>query len=240
MLQTCGNDSQKLAWLQATEPELVSTLHEIHRAKKALRGHSSAHPASNGTVVLRSASSEWTLFESNGYQSAALASLHLALAESSGSTVHGCALPRRSSSSATRTTRLEEPHRLQRTKSAATLRTPKPVKALNKSSVQTLLPRDAKQKEQQTLLFFRKEMQIFLDRRAALGPAAKPKLSMSPVRGCTCTPKSSHRRHQVGVAEIEVSGSNSLRLRANEAIVPQTWTQSLCHFLGYSASNLAR
>jgi len=106
---------------------------------------------------------------------------------------------------------------------------PKPLKALNKSSVQTLLP--LKQREQQS------EMQIFLDRRAALWPAcsrpaANAKSSKSPL--CDCMPKSSHRRHHVCVADIEVSRSDSLGLSEEEIIVPpsQTWKQSLCHFFG--------
>ena len=228
MPPTCGNDPQKLALLQATEPDLVATLLEIDRSKKALRGHSSACCASNCRLLAPSGS-EWTLSQSPGYQSAALALLItpmcLAATQSPGSTV-----PRRTSSAATRTMRREEsPPNLQRTKSAATPRAPKPLKALNKSSVQTLLP--LKQREQQS------EMQIFLDRRAALWPAcsrpaANAKSSKSPL--CDCMPKSSHRRHHVCVADIEVSGSDSLGLSEEEIIVPpsQTWKQSLCHFFG--------
>jgi len=199
----CGNDPQKLALLQATEPDLVATLLEIDRSKKALRGHSSACCASNCRLLAPSGS-EWTLSQSPGYQSAALALLItpmcLASTQSPGSTV-----PRRTSSAATRAIRREEsPPSLRRTKSAATPQAPKPLKALKKSSVQTLLAH--KQKEKQN------EMQIFLDRRAALWPAcsrpaAKAKSSKSPL--CYCIPKSSHRKHHVSFADIEVSESDS-------------------------------
>ena len=221
-------DPQKLALLQATEPDLVATLLEIDRSKKALRGHSCAFCASN-CRLLAPLGSEWTMSQSPGYQSAALALLitpmRLASTQSPGST--GL---RRTRSAATRTMRVEEsPPNLQRTKSAATPR-PKPLKALKQSSVQTLL--SLKQKEQ------RSEMQIFLDRRAALWPAcsrpaAKAKSSKSPLCEQVPMPKSSHRRHHVCVADIEVSRSDSLRLIEDEIIVPsQTWKQSLCHFFG--------
>jgi len=148
MHKTCGND--RLALLQATEPELLATLDEIDRAKKALRGHPPAAGPSRSAssfsgvsrhMVLRSgsSSSERTVSDSP---------------YSYDSTTHRCGeLPR---------------PRHQRTLSAGT-RTLKPFKALNQTlCAQTPVPKSKLTDKQE-------KQQLFLKDRSARYNHAPPK-----------------------------------------------------------------
>ena len=195
MNNTCCTDAQKLAALQATEPELVATLLEIDRAKQALRGHSCIRSSSKDNV-----------FKLPGCQSA-LASTRWVSAESTGWKVNMCGgLTHTSSPPMALPGEILRPHCAM---SAATLRT-----ALKKNLSPTCLTRDSKQKDQM------KEMQVFLDRRAALNrPAATPKSSKTSVRDCT---NSRLKRQHDGVVGIEVPKSElPLKLTEQESTVPQ-------------------
>jgi len=199
MNNTCGADAQKLAVLQATEPELVATLLEIDRAKQALRGHSCIRSSSKDKVF-SSSGSKWTQSKLPGYQSA-LAPTRWVSAESPGSKVNMCGELTHTSSPPMGPGEVLRPHC---TMSAATLRT-----ALKKNLLPTRLTRDSKQKDQM------KEMH-----RAALNrPVATPKSSKNSVRDCT---NSRLKRQHDGVVGIEVPESElPPNLTEQESMVPQ-------------------
>ena len=171
MHKICSND--RLASLQATEPELLATLFEIDRIKKALRGHS---PAAASSCSASNVSGLPRHMVSHSDSSGSEHSMSLDVLDW---TLQGCG-------------ELVRPGP-QRTLSAGT-RTLKPLKAAQK----TLCPRNPVTRT--NLTDVQKQQQHFLNRRAALYNPARPTSSESFVSDDTT--KSRRRRHNANTIEV--------------------------------------